>query len=673
MRSPFLCARRCSPAAALFSRVALAVVAAGAAPLFASTAAPPAAGADPSRSVVQEGLRIDFDLVPLDAGRPAGPPREGEPVAVRFTVSDQATGQPLPGLDPGGWMDRLPQAAAEPADCKAKLANFLGGSLLAEPEVDLNVFYVVALNSDGTLTVVDPLFGFGGSKLLALIVLPAPGEDWVLDAAGERIYVAVPKLGRVAVVDTSRWKIAAEVEVGGLPSRLALQPDGRYLWVGDGAPGASSGVVVVDTSTLAVAARIPTGAGYHDLAFDRDGRYAFVTNRDAASLSAVEIGTLRRVRDLPVGARPTSIDYSPMADSVYVSSASGTITAVDARRLERLAEIPAEPGLAQLRFAPGGRLAFVVNPEADVVHILDAASHRLVQTADLEDGPEHLAFTETLAYVRHRNDSTVLMIPLDQVGQEGRPVPVVDFPGGQRAYGEAALPSPAPSIVQAPGHAAVLVANPADEMIYFYKEGMAAPMGSFRNYGREPRAVLVVDRSLAERRPGVYETRVALRRAGRYDLVFFLDAPRVVHCFPFEVAANPELEAKRRQEMGVAIEFLAPPAEVAVGEPVRLSWRVRDAATGALRQGVPDLRALVFLVPGLWQERQWALPLGEGRYEIEFVPREAGIYRVQVESRSLALTLNRSPSLSLTALAKPETLPAAAPADDDPSRKRGEP
>ena len=49
-------------------------------------------------------------------------------------------------------------------------------------------------------------------------------------------------------------------------------------------------------------------------------------------------------------------------------------------------------------------------------------------------------------------------------------------------------------------------------MVYYYKEGMAAPMGSFSNYGRRPRAVRVVDRSLREQSPGIYRTEARLRR-----------------------------------------------------------------------------------------------------------------------------------------------------------------
>ncbi|HBL25894.1 MAG TPA: cytochrome D1, partial [Acidobacteria bacterium] len=190
----------------------------------------------------------------------------------------------------------------------------------------------------------------------------------------------------------------------------------------------------------------------------------------------------------------------------------------------------AEPGLGRLRFAPGGRLGFVVHPEKNLVHLLDAASGRIIQTADVGEGPDQVTFSEELAYIRHQGTDQVLMIPLKTVGEEGRPVPLVDFPGGQHPPGRSTGGVPADGIVSAAGEAAVLVANPEDKAIYFYKEGMAAPMGHFQNYGRQPRAVLVVDRTLREIRPGVYETVARLTGAGDYELAVFLDAPRIVHC-----------------------------------------------------------------------------------------------------------------------------------------------
>ena len=207
------------------------------------------------------------------------------------------------------------------------------------------------------------------------------------------------------------------------------------------------------------------------------------------------------------------------------------------------------------KFAPGGRLGFVVHAEQKVVHILDGATNRLVQTADVEEEPDQIAFSDKLAYVHHRGTGTVLMIPLDQVGSEGQPVPVASFPAGQNPRNKASRPSPADSIVQAPGANAVLVANPADRAVYFYKEGMAAPMGHFSNYKREPRAVLVVDRSLRERSPGVDET-VARIHGRLYDVVFFVNTPRVVHCFEAAVAANPSWSTSDRRPRSMLLPSL---------------------------------------------------------------------------------------------------------------------
>ena len=64
----------------------------------------------------------------------------------------------------------------------AKTKSLLEGGLFSKPDIDLNAYYVLALNEDPTISVVDPLFGFGGSKLLAMVPLKSRGDDWVLSA-----------------------------------------------------------------------------------------------------------------------------------------------------------------------------------------------------------------------------------------------------------------------------------------------------------------------------------------------------------------------------------------------------------------------------------------------------------------------------------------------------------
>ncbi|HET9228134.1 MAG TPA: cytochrome D1, partial [Thermoanaerobaculia bacterium] len=309
-----------------------------------------------------------------------------------------------------------------------------------------------------------------------------------------------------------------------------------------------------------------------------------------------------------------------------------------------------KPGLAQIRFAPGGRLALTLNPAEDEVQVIDAAVRKVIQTGQLEDGPDQVAFTEELAYVRHRGSDAVLMIPLRELGREGAPVSAADFPGGQNPPGKLPLPTPAAGIVPAAGDAAVLVANPLDQAIYFYKEGMAAPMGHFKNYGRQPRAVLVVDRSLRETGPGVYETVARLRRPGRHVLAVFLNAPRLMQCFSLAVGEDAALAAERRPAF--QIEPLTNPEEVVAEEEVILRYRITATGAGSPGTGL-RVRWMAFLSPGIWQVRDDAAEVGDGIYEVRFrTPRE-GLYYVFVEVPSAGIGLEEGAPLTFFAGAAP--------------------
>src|SRR5918999_5727277 len=125
----------------------------------------------------------------------------------------------------------------------------------------------------------------------------------------------------------------------------------------------------------------------------------------------------------------------------------------------------------------------------------------------------------------------------------------------------------------------VLIANAPDMMMYYYVEGMMAPLGTFQNYKRRPRALMLIDRSLAETARGVYSTPVKLTSAGRFDVPILIDQPRLVNCFALEVGRAPggELEKPR---VAVAIEPQFKEKQFKVGEPVVLRFKINDSATG---------------------------------------------------------------------------------------------
>ncbi|MEM7349907.1 MAG: YncE family protein [Acidobacteriota bacterium] len=607
-------------------------------------------------TIVQEGIsvRLEMEHVAPDAGPGL---REEDDILFRFTIEDTATGLPLSGLFPAAWMDLIDsQRPADPRLCNERVEEFASGSILTRAELDLNVYYVLALNHDSTISVVDPLFGYGGTKLLALIPLASPGNDWVASPEGRRIFVSLPDSDRLAVVDTASWTVTSELDIGSRPTEVALQPDGAYLWValeGDPETAEGSGVAVVDTRSLQVVARLATGAGPHEIAFRPDSRFAWMTNGGDDSVSQIDVRTLTQVRRLETGDGPASIAYSRRAGAVYVThTVDGYVVAIDGQSGEITSRIRSLPGLGQIRFVPGSRLGLAVNPRADTLIVIDTASNRIVQTGEMKRGPDQIAFTDDLAYIRHRGSEIVLMIPLDEIGEAGTVVPVIDFPGGQEAFGRAVRASRAPAIVRAPGAVAVLVANPADQVIYYYKEGMAAPMGAFKNYGREPLAALAIDRSLGERsRQGVYETAAKLRSPGRYEIAFYLETPRIVHCFAAEVESNPERDAERLAAMPLQVESLIDAQEVTRGTTLRARFRLVDPVTGSPSAGLEDVRILAYSNAN-WQRRQWAEETSPGIYESSFTFPDAGTYYLSIEAPSGRLPMHRSLRTSIRVAAE---------------------
>ena len=584
----------------------------------------------------RDGVVVELTIHQADKTKVSRPMQEGDDVIFTFNISDKATSEPITGAFPAGWLARRTSAEnGDDAICRKKAETFVSGSIFSAAELDLNVYYVLTLNNDNTLSVVDPLFGFGSSKLLAMVELPARGFDWDLSPDGDSLFVSMPEIGKMAMVETRTWKVAASLELGGKPTRTAVQPDGHYVWVADESD--AGGVLAVEIGTQKIAARIATGPGVKDFAFSPDSAHLWVSNALAGTVSVIDVRSLRKIVDIPTGKHPVSLAYSARSASVYVShSGDGKLVAIDGKRHEISQQIQLDPGLEQVSFAPGGMYGFIVNPVEKTVHVLDVASNRIVQTGDMDGRPDQVSYSDELAYIRQKESEIVWMVPLATIGREGSPLAVVDFPGGQHPPGKSQYPTPAAGIVQVPGAAAVLVANPEDESIYFYMEGMAAPMGNFNNYGKQPRAVKVVDRSLQETRPGTYQTVGTLAEAGFHDMVFFMDAPRTIMCFDVPIDPDPELEAARRAVVQIQPRYEG--GEIRAGQKVSLPFQLKQHELPM--EGLTDASIMVYLTPGIWHTRQTATHRGDGVYSIDFVPPQPGYYYAHISSEALGIGYN---------------------------------
>jgi len=630
-------------------------------PAAADMPAKPASEESASR-LVRNGVVVDFTIQPAEGGKELIADQLAD---VRFTIKNEASGEPLRAANPGAWMDMSQvlqgRPGAEQKSCKDKVSLYLQGAVGMRPMADLNSYFVVVLNADPSLSVVDPLVSMAGrTSTMAKIMLPGSGADWAQTPDQKRIFVSAPRVGKVAVVDAEGFKLAATIDAGKEPTRVVMQPDGKFLWVGNDGKGAGeSGVTVINAETNAVVARMATGKGHHEIAFTDDSRTAFVSNRDDGTVTVIDVPTRTRNRDLKTGPLPISIAFSSLAKALYVADGKdGTVTAYDATTFEPRRKIALKPGLGPMRFTSDGRYGLVVNPSQDALYVIDASGNELVNTVTVKGEPFQIMLSPTFAYVRSLKSERVSMIALRTLGKGSTPT-VQSFAAGSqppRAGGELVIAS---SMAASSKEAATFVVNPADNTVYFYMEGMNSPSSNYQVRGASARAVTIVDRSLKEVEPGVYAGKVTLPAPGHYDVAFMMQSPQLLHCFSAEVKPNPKAP---KSDVPFRVKFDESQRTVKAAEPLKLRFTVVDAETGKPKAGLGDLRVMYYLSPGRNRTEVPARDLGDGNYEAELAIGEPGAYYAYVGAPSLKLGYGKLPYFSLRAV---KELPPA------PSEKKG--
>jgi YVTN family beta-propeller protein len=632
-------------------------------PATEGEAAADAGMADGTR-VTREGVTVELSLRPARGG--PGKVVAAEWADVAFRITDAATGKPVRGLYPGAWMD-LGEAWEAMGDrvmsCRDRVTTYLQGIVGVRPMIDLNSHFLLVLNRDASISVIDPVVGITGiTNLFGQINLEKPGADWAKTKDEKRLYVTMPQAGKVALVDTDTFKVVSNADAGVQPTRAKLQGDERYLWVGNnGQVAGESGVTVIDAAALKAKAFIPTGRGHHEIAFSDRDRHAFVSNRDDGTVSVIDVQTLAKVADLKTGPRPIALAFSPLGKALYVAdNESGAVSVVDPESLTIRARIEAAPGLGPLRFSQDGRWGIAVNPAADTVFVIDASTNRLAHTVRVGQKPYQVTFTRSYAYIRSLDTGQVGLIPLSELEGQKTP-PVTYITAGQIAPGAAAEVSIADSIVPAVKHEAAYIVNQAEGLVHYYMEGMAAPMGAFRNYGHQARAIEIADRSLAEREPGVYTGRVRIPVEGTYDIAFLMDTPRFVHCFSAKVEPNPKVRTARKP---LAVEYRIADRRVQAGASATVTFRLTDTLTGKPRGNIRDVTVLYYGSDGRGRTVVPARPLGDGLYEADVKVTRVTTYYLYVGSRSAKLKYSDLPFASLMGIPAPAAKEKAKAAAD---------
>jgi DNA-binding beta-propeller fold protein YncE len=555
---------------------------------------------------------------------------------VSIAFQDAATGRSLEGMRPAAWMQlRRSEQVADEQTCEDKARSLMSGSIGARAGVDMNSYRLVTLNQDRTVAFINPHVGLQNSKLESIVELPSIGYDWVHSPQTQRLFVTLRDAGAVAVISTVSRKLIQIVSTGegSLPTRLAMDEDTGRIWVGlDG----TDEVLAIDATRASVLARVRVGQGVHTLSIAPGMPWLFVTNAQSNSVTLLERNGMEVKGHVLVGQTPVAAQWSALAQRlVVVSINAGELSLINPHTLMVESKVSLARGVVELGLFDNGRYALVLNTLGDALSLVDLSSTRVIADRNQLGKPDQIVFSREYAYVRSQASANVHVLALAQLrtgSLSGVAVPM----GRQAPVDVASALNVAGVMTQAPERNGVLVANPGDGRVYSYAQGLMVPTGSFNNYRRQARALMVLDTSLRERAIGDFAVSVQFEKAGRYDLVVRNLRPAVTSCFTVlvEDAATPApLDTPSRAVLSSS--------HGANGSALVLEFKVQDGQGQPL--DVRDATVLVMGRTGHWQGRAVGESLGDGRYRAVVTAIVPGDYEalVQIPSAQIAYAQGR--------------------------------
>lgn len=226
---------------------------------------------------------------------------------------------------------------------------------------------------------------------LALWTLPllllGPGAEAAAQPQGTLV-VANRQGGSVSLFD-----LATGFEVGRLPvgpeapHEVAVSPDGRWIAAGAYGTGRSHGrhVVIMDLVNVREVGRIDLGekSRPHSLAFLPDNRRVVVTMEEADRLALVDIETLEVLRTYETGGREGHmVRLSPDGRRAYVASrlGKGTLSVIFLEEERDPVVIVTGGGAEGIAVSPDGGEVWIANRTEGTISIVDAARLEVVAT-----------------------------------------------------------------------------------------------------------------------------------------------------------------------------------------------------------------------------------------------------------------------------------------------------
>ncbi|HEY3361485.1 MAG TPA: TIR domain-containing protein [Methanosarcina sp.] len=148
---------------------------------------------------------------------------------------------------------------------------------------------------------------------------------------GKKVYVANYGSNTVSVIDTATNTVLTAINVGNCPYGISVATDGTKVYVANSVSTSATGggknaignngpgsVTVIDTATNTVIAMVEVGVMPTEVAVTPDSKKVYVSNLASNTVSVIDTATNTVSATVPVGSSPYGIEVAPDGTRTYV-------------------------------------------------------------------------------------------------------------------------------------------------------------------------------------------------------------------------------------------------------------------------------------------------------------------------------------------------------------------
>lgn len=216
---------------------------------------------------------------------------------------------------------------------------------------------------------------------------------------GNYMYIADSGSNTISVISTVNNTIISNISIGntstnGHPSRLAITPNGKYLYV------SSRVISIISTFNNTVVNTIKINDdGANKIAFSPDGNYAYAAICCSSNNSVLKIATGNNtvIGRIPVGGQPFGVALTPDGRYLYVTSIhTDNVTVISTYENAIVDSINVGALQSGIASVPDGAYVYVADNN---VSVIATANNSVVYTINGINSPEGVAATPDGKYV----------------------------------------------------------------------------------------------------------------------------------------------------------------------------------------------------------------------------------------------------------------------------------